>query len=144
MFESSFLLPLFVILHSCLCPESLVSALSQLPCITFFFDNGNVQSPPTSTVFRSISTTTSALPCGSCKLETQAFFPYPFYGYAAIVSALIPYDENLMAAAEYFQDDGFTATVTSPLSTSTSFICDSSASSVSYYTTFPIQTYNAD
>lgn len=134
MLGSSFLLPLLAVVLLCLCPDSAIAAYPQPPCITFFFAKGDAQSPPTSTVFRSVSTSTSFLPCGSCKLETQAFFPYPFYGYAAIVGSRIPYHSDfLMAVADYLQDDAFTTTVTSPLGTSTSFVCDPLTSSVRYY-----------
>lgn len=131
MFRSSFVLPLLALFLLCLCPDSVIAAYPRPACITFFFANGGAQSPPTSTVFQSTSTSTSFLPCGSCKLETQAFFPYPFYGYAAIVSFRIPRCCSfLMAFADYFQDDAFTTTVTSSLGTSTSFVCAPATSSV--------------
>lgn len=134
MFESSFSLPLLAVFLLCLCSDSAIGAYPRPACITFFFANGEAQSPPTSTVFQSILTSTSFLPCGSCKLETQAFFPYPFYGYAAIVGSWIPRCCGfLMAVAEHFQDDAFTTTITSRLGTSTSFVCAPSTSSVRYH-----------
>lgn len=130
MLGSTFL-PLFAVLLSCLVPGFVVAALTQPSCITFYFGNDNAQSPPTSTVFRSTLTSTSSLPCGSCQLQTQAFFPYPFYGYAAIVSSSVLYDVNVQGCAEHLQEDEFTTTVTSPVGTSTSYVCAPLTSSVS-------------
>ena len=136
MFESSFFLPLLTVFLLCLCPDPVIAAYPRPACITFFFANGEAQSPPTSTVFQSTSTLTSFLPCGSCKLETQAFFPYPFYGYAAIVGFRIPHSGSfLVAVADHVQDDAFTTTVTSSLGISTSFVCAPATPSVRYRVT---------
>ena len=119
MFTFAVLVSLSAVLSLCSWP-----VVTAETCTTYLVLESDFQSPPTSTFYSSVITSTGTVPCGPCELDVHVFLPYGF----APVSVRESLSWSFIVLIIYWEQQ-FRTTVTAAIGTSTSYVCSVVSSS---------------